>query len=109
MVKKYFFALSKIDSVFFPAFVFISRIPTETFSLKISPFPYHRVNDDTIHEIVCQEGIFCGKLKLMLAKVFSGATVGLNPVPIEVEVDVASRGLPSLAIVGTKFQNLSCK
>jgi magnesium chelatase family protein len=42
----------------------------------------------------------CSKLKLMLAKVFSGATVGLNPVPVEVEVDVASRGLPSLTIVG---------
>lgn len=36
----------------------------------------------------------------MLAKVFSGATVGLNPVPVEVEVDVASKGLPSLTIVG---------
>ncbi|MFH0864096.1 MAG: YifB family Mg chelatase-like AAA ATPase [Candidatus Gottesmanbacteria bacterium] len=36
----------------------------------------------------------------MLAKVFSGATVGLESVPIEVEVDVASQGLPSLTIVG---------
>jgi magnesium chelatase family protein len=36
----------------------------------------------------------------MLAKVFSGATVGLNSVPIEVEVDVASSGLPSFTIVG---------
>ena len=36
----------------------------------------------------------------MLAKVFSGATVGLGSVPIEVEVDVAGRGLPSLTIVG---------
>lgn len=36
----------------------------------------------------------------MLAKVFSGATVGLNPVPVEVEVDVAGKGLPSLTIVG---------
>lgn len=36
----------------------------------------------------------------MLAKVFSGATVGLSGVPIEVEVDVASGGLPSFTIVG---------
>ena len=36
----------------------------------------------------------------MLARVFSGATVGLESVPIEVEVDVASGGLPSLTIVG---------
>lgn len=36
----------------------------------------------------------------MLARVFSGATVGLESVPIEVEVDVASSGLPSLTIVG---------
>lgn len=36
----------------------------------------------------------------MLAKVFSGATVGWEGVLIEVEVDVSSRGLPSLSIVG---------
>ena len=36
----------------------------------------------------------------MLARVFSGATLGLESVPIEVEVDVASGGLPSLTIVG---------
>lgn len=36
----------------------------------------------------------------MLAKITSGATVGLEAVPIEVEVDVASRGLPTLSIVG---------
>lgn len=36
----------------------------------------------------------------MLARVFSGATVGLESVPIEVEVDVSSSGLPSLTIVG---------
>lgn len=36
----------------------------------------------------------------MLAKIFSGATVGLNSIPIEVEVDVASSGLPSFTIVG---------
>jgi len=36
----------------------------------------------------------------MLAKVISGATVGLNCVPIEVEVDIAAQGLPSFTIVG---------
>lgn len=36
----------------------------------------------------------------MLAKVWSGAIVGLDAVPIEVEVDIASQGLPSFTIVG---------
>ena len=36
----------------------------------------------------------------MLAKVFSGATVGLSGVLIEVEVDIASQGLPAFNIVG---------
>lgn len=36
----------------------------------------------------------------MLAKIFSGATVGLDALPVEVEVDVASRGLVSLTVVG---------
>lgn len=36
----------------------------------------------------------------MLARVFSGATVGLESVLIEVEVDVSSQGLPSFTIVG---------
>jgi magnesium chelatase family protein len=36
----------------------------------------------------------------MLAKVFSSAIVGLDAVPIEVEVDIASQGLPSFTIVG---------
>jgi len=36
----------------------------------------------------------------MLARVFSGATVGLESVPIEVEVDLAASGLPSFTIVG---------
>ena len=36
----------------------------------------------------------------MLAKVISGATVGLDSVPIEVEVDIASQGLPAFNIVG---------
>lgn len=36
----------------------------------------------------------------MLARVFSGATVGLESVPIEVEVDITNQGLPSFTIVG---------
>ncbi len=36
----------------------------------------------------------------MLAKVVSGAVVGLDAVPIIVEVDIASQGLPSFTIVG---------
>lgn len=36
----------------------------------------------------------------MLAKVWSAAIVGLEAVPIEVEVDIASQGLPSFTIVG---------
>ncbi len=36
----------------------------------------------------------------MLSKVTSSAIVGLNAVPVEVEVDVSSQGLPSLTIVG---------
>lgn len=36
----------------------------------------------------------------MLAKVWSAAIVGLDAVPIEVEVDIASQGLPAFTIVG---------
>ena len=36
----------------------------------------------------------------MLAKVLSGTTVGLDGVLIEVEVDVAGKGFPSLTVVG---------
>ena len=36
----------------------------------------------------------------MLAKVFSGANLGLDAVPITIEVDIASGGLPSFTIVG---------
>ncbi len=36
----------------------------------------------------------------MLAKVNSSAVVGLDAVPIEVEVDISSQGLPSFTIVG---------
>jgi len=37
---------------------------------------------------------------MSLAKVTSAAVVGLDAVPIEVEVDIASQGLPSFTIVG---------
>lgn len=36
----------------------------------------------------------------MLAKIISGATVGLDSIPITVEVDIATQGLPSFTIVG---------
>lgn len=36
----------------------------------------------------------------MLAKITSGATVGLKATLIDVEVDIASQGLPSFTIVG---------
>lgn len=36
----------------------------------------------------------------MLAKITSGATVGLQSIPVEVEVDIASRGFPAFNIVG---------
>ena len=36
----------------------------------------------------------------MLAKIISGANIGLDAVPITCEVDIASSGLPSLTIVG---------
>ncbi len=36
----------------------------------------------------------------MLAKITSGANIGLAAIPITIEVDIASTGLPSLTIVG---------
>ncbi|RJQ38460.1 ATP-binding protein [Candidatus Microgenomates bacterium] len=36
----------------------------------------------------------------MLAKVFSSAIFGLDAIPVEVEVDIASQGLPAFNIVG---------
>lgn len=36
----------------------------------------------------------------MLAKILSGAVVGLEAIPVTVEVDIASQGLPSFTIVG---------
>ena len=37
---------------------------------------------------------------LMIAKVLSGTTIGLDGTLIEVEVDVASRGFPTFNLVG---------
>lgn len=39
-------------------------------------------------------------LELMLAKVYSGANIGLNGELVTIEVDIASQGLPSFTIVG---------
>src|SRR6266480_6110539 len=36
----------------------------------------------------------------MLSKVFSAAVIGLDAVPVEVEIDIAAQGLPSFTIVG---------
>jgi len=40
----------------------------------------------------------------MLAKVTSAAVVGLDALPITVEVDIAAMGLPSFTKVGTSYQ-----
>lgn len=45
----------------------------------------------------------------MLSKVFSAAVVGLDAVPVEVEVDIQSQGLPSFTKVGTQYQHLGLK
>lgn len=39
----------------------------------------------------------------MLAKVISAATIGLDSVPIEVEVDIAAQGSPAFKSVGTQY------
>jgi len=41
----------------------------------------------------------------MLAKVTSAAIVGLDAVPITVEVDIAAMGLPSFTKVGITYQH----
>ena len=43
----------------------------------------------------------------MLAKVLSGALVGLDGILVDVEVDISSQGLPSFTNVGTQSINLS--
>jgi magnesium chelatase family protein len=40
----------------------------------------------------------------MLAKILSGAVVGLEAIPVVVEVDIAAQGLPSFTIVGLPDQ-----
>lgn len=42
----------------------------------------------------------------MLARIFSGATVGLESLVVEVEVDVSSKGLPAFNIVGLPDQGI---
>jgi magnesium chelatase family protein len=42
----------------------------------------------------------------MLAKVYSGATLGLEGILITVEVDIADRGFPTFTIVGTQYYRL---
>src|SRR3972149_3075920 len=42
----------------------------------------------------------------MLAKVFSGTTIGLDGVLIEVEVDVAGKGFPTFTIVGLPSKSI---
>jgi hypothetical protein len=45
----------------------------------------------------------------MLSRIFSAATVGLDAVKIEVEVDIAAQGLPCFTKVGTQYRQLSLK
>lgn len=42
----------------------------------------------------------------MLAKVLSGATIGLKSVPVTVEVDISSQSLPSFTIVGLPSKSI---
>jgi len=42
----------------------------------------------------------------MLAKVLSGATVGLESIPVTVEVDIYAKSLPSFAIVGLPSKSI---
>jgi len=42
----------------------------------------------------------------MLAKVLSGATVGLESIPVTVEVDIYNKSLPSFAIVGLPSKSI---
>lgn len=39
-------------------------------------------------------------MNLMLAKILTGANIGIDCVPVTIEVDIASSGLPSFTIVG---------
>ena len=44
----------------------------------------------------------------MLAKVLSGATIGLESIPVIVEVDISMQSLQSFTSVGPQCQDLSC-
>jgi magnesium chelatase family protein len=39
-------------------------------------------------------------MRIMIATIRTAAIIGLDAIPVDVEVDVAARGLPSLTIVG---------
>ncbi|KKQ85194.1 MAG: hypothetical protein UT08_C0009G0028 [Candidatus Woesebacteria bacterium GW2011_GWB1_38_8] len=43
----------------------------------------------------------------MLAKISSGATIGLNATLVEVEVDIPGEGLPAFNKVGMQWENLN--
>jgi len=43
----------------------------------------------------------------MLAKITSAAVIGLDAVPITVEVDIAAMGLPHFQKVGSSYQRQS--
>ena len=43
----------------------------------------------------------------MLAKIASGATVGLNATLVDVEVDIPNEGLPAFNKVGKQWENLN--
>lgn len=45
----------------------------------------------------------------MLAKVLSGAVVGLDGILVEVEVDIQGQGLPSFTKAGTQYLQLNLK
>lgn len=55
----------------------------------------------TYYRFACQvDPIFVNMSLQMLSRIYSGTTVGLDGVLIDVEVDIASQGLPAFNIVG---------
>jgi magnesium chelatase family protein len=44
--------------------------------------------------------VTAGEGEHMLAKVLTGAVVGLDGAPVEVEVDIAPGGMPNFLVVG---------
>jgi magnesium chelatase family protein len=51
-------------------------------------------------------GLFV-RIYTMLAKIYTGTLVGLDGIPITVEVDVASRGFPTFTIVGLPSKEIN--